>query len=324
MATNLRPRVIELFAGAGLFGEAFRQAGCLLEHAYELDPTACASYARNVDHSVSCADLTRKRPEGRCDILIAGPPCQGFSTLGKRDPTDPRNRLALIVPRWARALRPEIVVIENVAAFANSPTHRRLIRELEKIRLHVQTLILDASEFGAAQIRTRSFTVAMRSFSGAIEPRHRKFRSVKEAWQDLPCEPSGSVMSYAPAPSDLALSRFKVTPEGGDKRSVMESAPSLAAPSWWRAPGAVTDVWGRMWWDRPSNTLRTAFQNPSKGRYIHPAKNRVISLREGARLQGMPDRWQLHGRPAAAARQIGNGVPLHLARAVARAIMRAA
>lgn len=102
----------------------------------------------------------------------------------------------------------------------------------------------------------------------------------------------------------------------------MRSAPSLAPSSWWRVRCQATDVWGRMLWDEPANTLRTALQNPSKGRYIHPERHRVISLREAARLHSVPDSWTFVGTHYQVARQIGNGVPWQLGRAVARAVRR--
>ena len=82
----------------------------------------------------------------------------------------------------------------------------------------------------------------------------------------------------------------------------------------------AVDVWGRMDWNKPANTLRCSFQSASKGRYLHPEQHRVISIREGARLQGIPDNWVFSGDRSSIARQIGNGVPVPLARAVADAI----
>jgi DNA (cytosine-5)-methyltransferase 1 len=102
---------------------------------------------------------------------------------------------------------------------------------------------------------------------------------------------------------------------------VLRLAPHLAPKSWWKIGGQATDVWGRMLWDEPSNTLRTALLNASKGRYIHPEQHRVITLREAARLQSVPDCWIFEGTPYQIARQIGNGVPPLLGRAVAKAIL---
>jgi len=95
----------------------------------------------------------------------------------------------------------------------------------------------------------------------------------------------------------------------------------LCPPSWAKIPSEATDVWGRMLLDEPANTLRCCFQNASKGRYIHPRLNRVLTLREGARLQGIPDDWVFEGDNAAISRQIGNGVPIPLGTAVARSVM---
>ena len=146
--------------------------------------------------------------------------------------------------------------------------------------------------------------------------------TVREAWSGLPDRPDGLNWHVARSPSALALARMKVIPPGGDKRDVLRKAPKLAPRSWWKIGGEATDVWGRMFWDKPCNTLRTALLNASKGRYIHPEQNRVITLREAARLQSVPDWWEFEGTPYQVARQIGNGVPLVLGRLVARAVMR--
>src|SRR3546814_6594774 len=82
----------------------------------------------------------------------------------------------------------------------------------------------------------------------------------------------------------------------------MRLAPELCPPSWERVGCQATDVWGRIDPDQPSNTIRCTFQNPSKGRYLHPIENRTLSLREGARLQGVPDCWTFAGRPYPVAR----------------------
>src|SRR4029453_8985522 len=107
--------------GAGLLSHAFAREGFQLLEAYEKNPQAAATYANNVGNRVRLANIERVRPAGKCDALIAGPPCQGFSTLGKRDPNDPRNFLSLYVAEWTKVLQPRVVVIENVASFLNAP-----------------------------------------------------------------------------------------------------------------------------------------------------------------------------------------------------------
>ena len=121
-----RPTVVELFGGAGLFGHAFKQVGFRIVRAIEKDVVAAGTYAKNVSDDVEVADIRKLTPAGRCDVLIAGPPCQGFSTLGRRNSNDPRNRLSWEVVRWSRKLRPRVVVIEKVAAFLDSPNWRQI------------------------------------------------------------------------------------------------------------------------------------------------------------------------------------------------------
>ena len=127
-----RPNVVELFAGAGLFGFAFRAEGFHLSSAYEQDVIAASTYARNLGTHIRVCDLAKFRTEGRADVLVAGPPCQGFSSLGRRDPDDPRNNLGLIIPDWAAALRAPIVVVENVAAYLKSDAWWRIRARFEK------------------------------------------------------------------------------------------------------------------------------------------------------------------------------------------------
>ena len=320
-----QPRVIDLFAGAGVFSFAFADEGFQLVRAIEKDPFAAATYASNLGSHVDVKDVRQVRPEGECDVLIAGPPCQGFSTLGKRDIKDPRNRLSLEVARWAAVLEPRMIVIENVASFLDSPIWLVLARRLGALGYKMKSGVFNSLDFGAPQIRCRSLTFASRRAMPDLSPRRTRTDqlTVRAAWRGLPAVPDGQNVHSSPVPSQLALARMKVIPPGGDKRDVMRRAPELAPPSWWRVPGDVTDVWGRMEWNAPCNTLRTALQNPSKGRYIHPSQHRVISLREAARLHTIPDDWTFVGPPYPVARQIGNSVPPALGRAVAKAVLRA-
>jgi DNA (cytosine-5)-methyltransferase 1 len=317
-----RPRVVDLFAGAGLLSHAFAQEGFDVVFAVEQNAVACRTYEANLGSHVKCADVTEVQPpRGMCDVLVGGPPCQGFSTLGKRDASDPRNALSFEMVKWAEQLTPKTVVIENVAAFLGAPVWADVAERLEAMGYTVKALTLNAHDFGAPQLRSRSFTIASLHPVGPPVPVVEPVATVREAWAGLPETPDGENHHYSPSPSDLALSRMRVIPPGGDKRDVMERAPELAAPSWWGVRSAVTDVWGRMEWDRPCNTLRTALLNPSKGRYLHPEQNRVISLREAARLHSIPDEWTFVGTPYQIARQIGNSVPPALGRAVARTVL---
>lgn len=320
---TVRPTVVDLFAGAGLFSHAFKREGFEVVHAIEQDRYAAATYAANLGAHVVLGDVTRHEPRGRCDVLIAGPPCQGFSTLGKRDRRDPRNRLSLQVVRWAEILKPRVIVIENVAAFLESRVWKLLARRLERLGYDVTAEVCDAVDFGVPQHRVRSATFASRVGPIKLPRTARKHVTVAEAWADLPTCPTGRGLDVYLPPTPLSLARMRVIPPGGNKRDVMQWAPHLVPPSWLaRTRNEMTDVFGRIVWDKPSNTIRTEFVNPSKGRYIHPDQHRGISLREAARLQSIPDGYTFAGRFAyVIARQIGNGVPPRLGRAIARQVL---
>lgn len=320
MQMKYQPTVIDLFAGAGLFSHAFASQGFKISSAIEMDSFAAATYAKNLGNHIRVADISRIRPSGNCDVLVAGPPCQGFSTLGKRDVRDPRNFLSLQVVRWAKVTRPKVIVIENVAAFLNAPIWSRVQNSLQRQGYEVSAKVFNASDYGVPQHRLRSFTFASKIGMPSILATARKTCTVRDAWVGLASNPDGHNWHCAPTPSQLALKRMRLIPAGGDKRDVMRKAPKLCPPSWWSLNCQVTDAWGRMEWDQPSNTLRTCLLNPSKGRYIHPDQNRVISLREAARLHTIPDHWQFHGKPTNVAKQIGNSVPPALGQAIASGI----
>jgi len=313
----------DIFCGAGLFSAGMKSSGLKPALAIDLDGAAIASYNRNVARVAHQGSVTDTMPNLEVDALIAGPPCQGFSTLGRRDPADERNKLGMVVPKWAQQLKAKIVVIENVPRFVSSEIADELREELQKCGYSIQTFILNSEDFGTPQKRRRAFTVA--SKVGAVQeprPTRKNYVSVRDVLLNKPFSHDDPMHKW-PKPSDLALARFKTIPAGGDKRDVMNAIPDSCPQSWFEIGCQATDVWGRMHLDRPSNTLRCCFQNPSKGRYIHPVENRTISLREGARLQGIPDSWQMVGEAGQVARQIGNGVPVPMARAVGRVVKEA-
>jgi len=315
------PRVVELFAGAGLLSYAFRRQGFDISMAVETDPRAAATYKCNLGDHLVLADVREIAPSGSCEVLVGGPPCQGFSTLGKRRPGDLRNSLALEFVRWASALRPQVVIIENVEPFVRTDVWKQLAGGLERLGFVVRAECLNTVDFGAAQRRLRSFTIG--SLVGDLSIRRlSEFRdgTVRDAWQGLSSRPDGKNWHYAPEPSSIARKRMSRIPPGGSKKDLMDAEPDLCPPSWWRSRVELTDVWGRLRWDEPSNTVRTCCNNASKGRYIHPDQNRVISLREAARLQSIPDEFQFLGYPVDVARQIGNGVPPALGCAVAAGV----
>ena len=316
-------RVTDLFSGAGLFSAGFKAAGYDIVLAVELDGQAVKSYSRNVSPNIIKGSVT-EQVAVQSDVLIAGPPCQGFSTLGRMDPTDARNSLSLDVVRWAKDSAAKVVVIENVPPFLRSPQWKLLARRLKALGYEIETWELNAHDFGTPQLRRRAFTVASKVGKIGEPLATGPGMNVGRVIGDLVDVARGEdPMHTWPIPVGIAAQRIRLVPPGGDKRDIVRLAPELCPPSWGKMGCQATDVWGRVNPNAPSNTLRCTFQNPSKGRYLHPTLDRSLSLREGARLQGIPDEWQMSGRGYAVARQIGNGVPVPLAKAVAEQVRKA-
>ena len=121
---------IELFAGAGLLGGGFEQVGFESVFAAELDARAVASYNANIRAVAETWDVSNIKDQVNVDLLIAGPPCQGFSTLGNRDPKDRRNQLSLAVLDWVDSVEPSVIVIENVPQFVKSGYWKLLNRKM--------------------------------------------------------------------------------------------------------------------------------------------------------------------------------------------------
>lgn len=314
-------KAIDLFAGAGLFSYAFRKEGFDVCLAVEKDKYAANTYKMNLGDEIIHDDVLNVIPHGECDVLFGGPPCQGFSTLGKRDINDPRNQLSFVMLEWARVLSPKIVVIENVSSFLETSIWRKLTRSFRKLGYETKAFEFNACDYGVPQNRYRSITIASQiGLPKKFSPVIKGYQTVRDAWRGLAPIPNGENWHYAPTPTLLALERMKAIPSGGNKRDIIHNATNLALESWHKNKNVLTDVWGRMHWDCPCNTLRTSLQNPSKGRYIHPDQNRVISLREAARLHTIPDEWKFAGPPTQIAKQIGNSVPPGLGMTIAQEI----
>lgn len=314
-------RIAELFSGAGLMGGGFKAAGFRSVFAAELDERAVATYNLNIESVSEVWDVTNVKPGLEYDVLVAGPPCQGFSTLGRRDPKDARNALSLSVYEWAKVHNPKIVVVENVPQFLHSEYWDKLTNLFTTDGYECLSWVLNAADYGVAQNRNRSFTIYSKvGLPKKPTPLNTKI-TVKDVFSGLNEVANGENFHISPEPTPIGLARMRLIPPCGDKRDVMRSAPELCPPSWIKMGNQAVDVWGRMAWDKPANTIRCSFQSASKGRYIHPTQDRVISLREGARIQGIPDSWSFCGDRSSIARQIGNGVPVPLASAIAGEIM---
>lgn len=352
----MAPTVIDLFAGCGGLTEGFRQQGCNPVFAVEWDKAAAATYAQNFGDHVVCGDIVEVKASAfpTADIVVGGPPCQGFSQLGTRDPDDPRNLLWEEYARVVHHVQPQVFVLENVPQFLKSGQFELLVEWTEPgERLEGYEIaydVLNAADYGVAQRRRRVIVVGSRVGPPSLpkpshgEPERLPWVGLREALEGIPFEvgpfdlPDRTLSDDTPGPfkaseihlarnpREMSVRRYDSVPPGGNRFDLPED---LLPNCWANKPTGTTDVMGRLEWDRPSLTIRTEFFKPEKGRYLHPQwdaddedkrVNRPITHWEAARIQGFPDDFVWCGSKIAIAKQIGNAVPVGLADAVARHI----
>jgi DNA (cytosine-5)-methyltransferase 1 len=201
----------------------------------------------------------------------------------------------------------------------------------------VEAAVLNTADYGAPQTRKRTIVVGYRKSllvqplfppapthaapaRGADMPR---WRTVRDAIGNLK-EPIGTEpgtkktydLHFGRNPTPKSLLRYRAVPLGGNRFDLLRNAPEITPDCWVRKTSGGTDLFGRLWWDRPSVTIRTEFFKPEKGRYLHPEQHRPITHREAARLMGFPDDFKFKGSKTDIARQIGNAVPPDFAGAI--------
>lgn len=345
-ASKVSPTAIALFSGCGGFAKGFSDGGFDIVGFVEIDPAARASFKANFPSS-SCMAHSIEEFAGRVqqesidgiDVIIGGPPCQGFSLAGKRDPTDPRNSLFEFLVGASEKIRPKIIVMENVRLLLTmkNPEGRlviELIRErFASIGYRVDVWVVNAADFGAPQSRERIFLVANRadieqpikpaithaptesSLFEAIHPCH----TFRDATSDLePLESGESSTSdslhWAVAHPDHVLKWLRATPEG-------ESAHNNSDPDL-RPPSGYNTTYKRLRWDQPSSTIGTTFGMISGSRNVHPSFTRSLTVREAARCQTFPDTYRFEGTWSDIRTMIGNAVPPLLAKTIASSVRR--
>ncbi len=349
-----RIRVLDLFAGAGGLTCGFHAASDRFETvtAVEMDAEAAATYRQNfgdVVYQGSIQDWLAAEQVPRADVIVGGPPCQGFSTLGKQDVEDKRNTLWHEYAKTIALAKPMYFVVENVATFLKSKQYEDFLWETHRGKplaaYRIQSTVLNAADFGAPQARKRAVLIghlATLPFPGFPEPTtpgahvtvRQALKGVRRSVTETLLPPrsvavGGRVLAgpfksrelhlgrdYEP----LSLARFASIPSGGNRFDLPDA---LKARCWIGHTKGSGDVMGRMHWDRPSVTIRTEFFKPEKGRYLHPDEDRAITHFEAARLQGFPDDFKWIGSKTSIARQIGNAVPIPLARAIGAQLVAA-
>lgn len=344
-------RTIDLFAGAGGLAQGFKQSGLGYEpvFAVEIDPAAARTFKQNFGCPVYDGPIEQVPDEDypSADVIIGGPPCQGFSPLGRDRDDVSRAEINELWQQYLKAVRlvkPKAFVIENVPEFQKSAQFARLLQLMETdedLKLYkVGFGVLNAADYGVPQNRRRGIFVAVRGVDevpwpptpthGPGSPCNKPYVTLRDTIADLPAYPEHMEITVdgdgrqnlhiRRKPTQTSLERYQAIPPGGNRFDLRRNRPDLEPRCWAEKPTGTTDVMGRLWWDRPSVTIRTEFYKPEKGRYLHPVHHRPITHREAARIQSFPDDFVFVGSKIEIARQIGNAVPPLLGESLARFI----
>jgi DNA (cytosine-5)-methyltransferase 1 len=308
---------VDLFCGAGGITQGLVQAGFQPLASVEVNAIASATHLKNFPQCHHfCGDIENFSSQNwlqeigspEVHLVVGGPPCQGFSVAGKRDPKDPRNRLFYEFVRVVSEIRPWYVVMENVPGILtiqNGDVKEAIIEAFESIGYpNVSIAILESAAYGVPQIRPRVIFIANRFGMQNPYPKPQllpeKYNPIESAISDLP--------AYTPIP-EINHQWTKHSPEYMERIAKVPPGGSLYEK--------YIDAFKRQYPGKPSMTVK---ENHG-GTHIHPYLNRVISAREMARLQTFPDTFIFEGSMKKAMWQIGNAVPPRLAECIGFALV---
>ena len=347
----MKPKVIDLFAGVGGLSLGFEKQGFEVVLANEYDQSIAESYRENHKQTkMICEDITSiDLPEvfgdfyGNIDVIIGGPPCQGFSQKGQRKTIhDERNFLFKYYVKVVELVKPKYFVMENVPNIltAEKGFFKNEIMELfHSIGYSLEAGILNASDYGVPQNRRRAVFIGKLNGDAPDLPEPQsEIVTVWDAISDLAFLESGEgedEQEYAKPPqstyqqmlrknsevlynhvvtkhSPLSLERLALIPPNSGKEVL---------PKEHLTKSIYSGTWTRMRKDEVSVTITTRFDTPSSGKFTHPYLNRAITVREAARIQSFPDDFRFVGNKGSQMKQVGNAVPPILAGAIAQVIM---
>jgi DNA (cytosine-5)-methyltransferase 1 len=334
--TRRAKKALDLFSGCGGLTQGLKKAGFRVLGAVEIEERSVETYKVNHPEvhiwmkdirDLSTRSVSRKLGirKGELDLLAGCPPCEGFSTMrtlnGNRSNRDKRNDLLFEFLRFVEALRPKAVMMENVPGLAKDRRFKRFCGRLGELGYIGQYDVLDAAEYGVPQRRKRLIYLAGFKKAVTFAKPGKKAKTVRQAISNLrPAGRSGDSLHDMPERRSPEVRRIMShIPRDGGSRASLSPAQQLSCH---KSCNGFKDVYGRMAWDKVAPTITTGCFNPSKGRFLHPARNRAITIREAALLQGFPRRYKFsvkHGKIALAV-MIGNALPPPFIAAHARSI----
>lgn len=350
--------VVSFFSGAMGLDIGLEKAGLNVVIGQDFEPS-CVETMRANGHNVLGGDIREISPEkilklaglhiGEPFMVCGGPPCQPFSTAGKRlGINDPRGSLFMDFIRMIDYIRPRFFVMENVKGIVSSPLKHVSAKEREKDdpdqqlgtvldvilsefdKLGYKTVygILDAVNYGVPQFRERFVLIGSRDnediflpipthFQMHQNPEYR-WKTVGEVIRDLESNPG----DYTPL-SGERKKYLHMVPEGGNWRDLPEEIIPVAMGGAYKSGGGKVGFYRRLSYNQPAPTITTSPAQKAT-MLCHPRQDRPLSIKEYARIQQFPDDWIFTGTTAAKYRQIGNAVPIGLAEAIGKAIISTA
>lgn len=352
---SVKFKILDLFCGAGGFScglDSLDEFETVI--GVDFDKNVLETFGKNIKGSVTIdGDLTDNKLKSDIislskkkgvNMIIGGPPCQGFSLKGKNlGLDDPRNFLFLEYVKLVKEINPEVFIIENVKNLINACEGyfiKQILDEFHKLGYIVNYGVLNASNFGVPQHRERAIIIGSKSKSIELPTTYLPKVTVRDAISDLSYLNSGEGQfdskystdaqtdyqrqirngsrtlynHQATSHSKVALDKLSMIPPEGDKSSL---------PIELHGKQKFTTTWSRLVWDEQSPTIDTRFDTPSNGRNSHPYLNRAITPREAARIQSFPDTYIFYGKKCSVCKQIGNAVPPLLAKAIGKQIVDA-
>ncbi|RIL41644.1 DNA cytosine methyltransferase [Staphylococcus gallinarum] len=344
-------RVLDLFCGAGGLSLGFQNAGFNIYGGIEWDTMASLTHTQNFDTGYHFAgDITEvsnetiKKELMQIDVIIGGPPCQGFSSANRylKEENDPRNKLFYEYLRFVNVINPKVFVIENVPGILTRDSgyaKEKILEITESYGYNVEVKVLSSENYGVPEIRKRAFFVGIRNdlnlkfnFNN-LKPIFEQ-TTVYDAIKDLEALESGQLyntlfgVERSPIQeyyfdenslqienhnlsvhNEKVVERIKHVPQGGNWRNVPEELWDT------KRSNRHSSAYRRLDYSKPSITIDTGHMN-----YFHPVFNRVPSVRESARIQTFNDSFIFYGTKTQQYRQVGNAVPPILAQALAQEI----
>lgn len=318
---------VELFAGAGGLSLGFEKAGFKNIFSVEYDPLIAKTYRLNFpNNKLICEDIKKITndeirnlvKDSKVDVIIGGPPCQGFSMAGRVGRSfidDERNFLFKEFVRFVSVVRPKIFIMENVSRLAihnKGKTINEIVSEFEKLGYQVQYKVLQSAEYNVPQKRQRIFVVGTRNLEFSFPAGKRNFISVSEAIGDLPKLKSGEKSNVpnhiAMNHSNQMLEKMSFIPDGGNRNSIPVEIRPKSGDS--------------RKYIRYNSKLPSVTVTGDMRKIFHYNQNRALTNRELARLQSFPDNFVFVGNSISIQQQIGNAVPPNLSYAIAKEVRK--